>query len=292
MNKIKGIKVEEEVSLKNYNTYKLDARCKYLIKILTTEGLVEVLKYLNSNNIKWFILGNGSNVIMDEYYDGAIIKLDGLNEIKVNGKILEVDAGAMMPNMARVSLKYNLTGLEWAINIPGCLGGSINNNAGAYNSEVFDNLESIKILTSNLEVKTIDKKDIKYSYRSTNIKELGYIILGATFKLEMGDASASKELIKDRCARRLESQPLDMPSAGSVFRNPNNLYAGRLIEEVGLKGFRIGDAMVSVKHANFIVNMGNATSKDIKSLISLIHDKVEDKYNIDLVLEQEILDWK
>lgn len=292
MNKIRGIEVLEDVSLKKYNTYRLEAKCKYLITALTIEGLKEILKYLEDNNIKWFILGNGSNVIMDEYYDGAIIKLDGLNKIKVSGKKLEVEAGTLMPSMAKEALKQGLTGLEWAINIPGSVGGSINNNAGAYNGELFDNLESITVLTKELDIKEINKSDIKYSYRHTNIKELGYIVLKAIFELEKGDIESSKKLIKDRCERRLESQPLDMPSAGSVFRNPKGFYAGKLIEDVGLKGHRIGGAMVSLKHANFIVNTGNATSNDIKSLIKLIYNTIKDKYGIELVLEQEILDWK
>lgn len=148
------------------------------------------------------------------------------------------------------------------------------------------------MLNKDLEVEEILKENLIYNYRQTNIKELGLIVLEGTFNLEKGNKEESKEIIKDRCERRKMSQPLDMPSAGSVFRNPDGDFAGRLIEAVGLKGKNVGGALVSNKHANFIVNTGNATSNDIKNLIKLIKDEVKKEFDIDLVLEQEIIDWK
>jgi len=292
MRSIKGISIEENVSLKNLNTYKIDSKAKYLIKILSVEGLIDTLNYLNNNSIKYFILGAGSNVILDEYFDGVIIKLDGLNYVNINDLTVTCGSGVMMGRLASVTVNNNLTGLEWAINIPGTVGGSVNGNAGAYNSEIFDNLISIKVLTKSLEIKQMKKDEFEYSYRHTNIKELGLIVLEATFKLDEGNKEESLEIIKKRYEKRKDSQPLDMPSAGSVFRNPDNDHAGRLIEEAGLKGKRIGGAEVSLKHANFIVNADNATSNDIKSLIKLVKDTIKEKYNIELILEQEIIDWK
>lgn len=157
---------------------------------------------------------------------------------------------------------------------------------------MFDNLVSIKVLTPNLEIKELKKEEIEHSYRSTNIKKQQLIVLEGTFLLKPGNKEESLELINDRSKRRASSQPLDKPSAGSVFRNPPGDYAGRLIEEAGLKGKIIGGAMISPKHANFIVNIGNATSNDVKSLIKLIKVEVKKKFNIDLILEQEIIDWK
>ena len=276
----------------NNNTYKIPSICKYLITVNEIDGLIELLKYLRNNNIKYFILGAGSNVVLGDYFDGAVIKLNGLNYVNINDLDVVVGAGTMMGRLTMKTVEANLTGLEWAINIPGTVGGSIVGNAGAYNSEMFDSLVSIKVLNDNLEIQSIKKEDLIYNYRHTNIKELKLVVLEGTFRLDKGNKEESLELIKDRCERRCQSQPLDMPSAGSVFRNPDGDYAGRLIEQVGLKGKTLGGAQISLKHANFIVNTGSATSKDIKNLIELVQKEVKDKFDIDLIVEQEILDWK
>ena len=292
MNELKGITITENASLKNLNTYKIESSAKYLIRVENLEGLINILKYLKEHNIKYFILGAGSNIVIDDYFDGAIIKLDGLNKVTVNDKIVTAEAGAMMGALSCESINHNLTGLEWAINIPGTIGGSIVGNAGAYNKEMFDDLVSIKVLDENLEIKQIKKEEIKHSYRHTDLKGKTWIVLEATFVLEKGDKEKSLELIEERKERRMATQPLDMPSAGSVFRNPEGDHAGRLIESCGLKGKSIGGAMISPKHANFIVNTGNATSNDVKNLIKLVHTQVKQNFDVDLVLEQEIIDWK
>ena len=292
MKDIKGIIVTENASLKNLNTYKLESKAKYFIQVETLDGLINVLKYLKENKIKCFILGAGSNIIIDEYFDGAVIKLYGLKNIKVDQEQITCEAGVMMGALACTSVEHNLTGLEWAINIPGTVGGSIVGNAGAYNKDIFDSLVSIKVLDESLNVKELKKEEIKHTYRHTELKEKPWIVLEATFKLEKGNKEESLKLIEDRKIRRRATQPLDMPSAGSVFRNPENDHAGRLIEAAGLKGKKIGGAMVSLKHANFIVNTGTATSNDIKNLIKLVHTQVKEKFNKDLALEQEIIDWK
>ncbi len=292
MNYIKDIEIIENASLNKINTYKIPSTAKYLITIKSIEGLITLIEYLKKEDIPYFLLGGGSNVILDDYFDGAIIKLDGLNYIDINGLDVIAGAGVMLGRLAITTVNANLTGLEWSINIPGSLGGSIVGNAGAYNSEIFDNLVSIKVLTKNLEIKELKKSDILYTYRNTNIKEQNLIVLEGRFKLAKGNKEASLALINDRSKRRAASQPLDKPSAGSVFRNPPGDFAGRLIEEAGLKGKIIGGAMVSDKHANFIVNIGNATSNDIKSLIKLVKIEVKKKFNVDLILEQEIVDWK
>ena len=292
MKEIKGIRITTNASLKNLNTYKIESSAKYLIHVETLDGLINILKYLKENKIKYFILGAGSNIVIDNFFDGAVIKLDGLKKISVNKNIVTAESGAMMASLSSASINHNLTGLEWAINIPGTVGGSIVGNAGAYNKEIFDDLVSIKVLDETLNIKELKKEEVKHSYRHTDLKEKPWIVLEATFKLENGNKEESLKLIMDRKERRLATQPLDMPSAGSVFRNPENDHAGRLIEECGLKGKKIGGAMVSLKHANFIVNTGNATSNDVKNLIKLVHDQVKEKFGVDLVLEQEIIDWK
>lgn len=288
MNNIEGIVIEENAFI--FNTYKLESKAKYLVKVKTLDGLTSVLKYLKDNDIKYFIIGKGSNVILDEYFDGAVITIE-MNEISINGEILTAEAGAIMSAITAASLKNGLVGLEWAINIPGTIGGSVVGNAGAYKNEIFDTLNSIKVLDGDV-IKVINANDIDHSYRNTSLKSSNMIVLEATFKLERGNVNEAKEVIRDRFERRKATQPLECPSAGSVFRNPDGDFAGRLIEEAGLKGKIIGGAQVSEKHANFIVNIGGATSNDIKNLIKLIHDTVLEKFNVDLILEQEIIDWK
>lgn len=292
MQNIKDIVIFQNVSLKKYNTYKIEAKAKYLIHVLSIPALVELLCYLKKNKIPYFILGAGSNLILDEYFDGAVIKLKGFDSISIQDNVVEAEAGVMMASLALETIQHHLTGLEWVFNIPGTVGGSIVNNAGAYNSEMFDSLVRIKVLDQNLNIKEISKEELQYQYRQTNIADLGYIVLSGTFLLEEGNPEESKRLMKDRCERRKNSQPLDMPSAGSVFRNPLGDSAGRLIEQAGLKGRQLGGAKVSEKHANFIVNTGNATSNDIKNLIKLIQTEVKNQFHVDLILEQEIVDWK
>ena len=170
MNDVKDVIVKENVSLKNYNTYKVESKAKYLISVNNIDALINILRVLKEQNIEYFILGAGSNVILDDYFLGAIIKLDGLNYIEINDLEVLVGAGTMMGTLTKKTVNNNLTGLEWAINIPGTVGGSINNNAGAYNSEIFDNLISLKVLTKDFEVKEVSKTDLEISYRTSNIK--------------------------------------------------------------------------------------------------------------------------
>ena len=292
MKQIEGVSIKDNASLKNLNTYKLEGTAKNLAKVDTVDGLIKLLKYLKEENIKYFILGTGSNIVIDDYFDGVVIKLDGLKKISIDKNIIVVEAGVMMPVLSCFAIDHDLTDFEWAINIPGTVGGSIVGNAGAYNKEIFDNLVSIKVLDENLEILDIDAASIYHTYRHTDLKNKNWIVLEGTFKLEKGCKEESLKLVDERKERRLATQPLDMPSAGSVFRNPDNDHAGRLIEASGLKGKCIGGAMVSNKHANFIVNTGSATSQDIKNLIKLVHTEVKENFGVDLVLEQEIMDWK
>ena len=286
-------KVKENVDLKSYNTYKVSTISKYLIDVKSEELLVNLIKYLKENNINYFILGNGSNVVFpNEPFDGVIIKLNGLNAIDIDDDEVYVGAGVMLPKLVNETVNNCLCGLEWAAGIPGTLGGAVVGNAGAYLSEIFSFIEEIRVL-ENDEIKVLKKDDVKYSYRYSSFKEnKDVIILGAKLKLNKGSKDESEVLMKERLERRIKSQPLEYPSAGSVFRNPEGNYAGKLIEDCGLKGKKIGGAMVSEKHANFIINYDNATPKDVRDLIKLVHDTVLKETNIDLVIEQELIDWR
>lgn len=279
--------LKKEVSLKNYNTYKLDSKCKYLIIVNNILNLKELINYLKEINLKYFIIGNGSNIILPTYYNGVVIKLD-LNKIKYNNNIVEVEASCMLNKLALDTAIKGFKGLEWASGVPGTVGGSTINNAGCYGSEIFDNIIKIDILKDN-DIITLNKEDIKYRYRYTSLKEEKIIILKTYFKLEKGNKVELLTLIKERTEKRIASQPLNYPSAGSIFRNPEGDSAGRLIDEANLKGKKIGGAMISEKHANFIINYNNATSEDIIKLINLIKETIFKKYNINLILEQEII---
>jgi len=282
----------ENISLKKYNTYRLDTIAKYLVFPSVKEELRDLVKFLSENSIKYIILGNGSNVIFHhDYYDGVVILLNKLDNIVIDGNIIEVDAGYSLPKLAVEVSKLGLEGLEWAAAIPGFVGASVAMNAGAYNSSMDNVVDSVLVIDSLFNFVKLDKEQLDFSYRSSLFKKKkDFIVVSVTMKLENGDSEDLMEKINSRRVKRFMSQPLDMPSAGSVFRNPIDMYAGELIEKSGLKGYRIGDAMVSMKHANFIVNCGSAKGEDIVVLINKIKDEVKFKFGVDLVLEQIIID--
>jgi UDP-N-acetylmuramate dehydrogenase len=285
--------VLESVDLTNYNTYKIKTSASFLALPKTKEEVINLLKHLKKNSIKYFLLGNGSNVILpDENFDGVVICFKNFNNYEFIGNEVIADAGAMLPKIANDALNKSLKGLEWACGIPGTIGASVRGNAGAYLHEIMESVVSVDILDNDYNIKTINKENIKYDYRTSSLKDNNNIIISVKLHLEDGDYEESKALIQDRLQRRLASQPLDMPSAGSVFRNPfEGQPSGKIIDEAGLKGKIINGAQISEKHANFIVNIGNATSSDIVELIHLIQKEVKEKYDIDLKCEQEIVKW-
>lgn len=288
--------IKEHADLKCLNTYRIAGKARLLLSPYSINDLINTIKTLRENNVKYFILGNGSNIILnDREYDGAIIRLNNLNGIEIHKdmQMAYAEAGAMLPKLSLESINESLTGLEFAAGIPGTVGGSIYGNAGAYNSCILDYVSSVTVLDEKLELKVLEHEDIQYSYRTSMFKEeKKYIIVAAKFYLKSGDKENSLETIEDRRVRRLSSQPLEYPSAGSVFRNPDGDYAGRIIEACNLKGYKIGGAEVSEKHANFIINKNNATGKDIYNLINYVHDTIKEKTNVDLVIEQEFIDWE
>ncbi len=279
------------ISLKKLTSYKLDGVTKQLIYPDNVEELIEIIKDLREDNLKYKVIGGGSNLIFDGNYMGVLIKLDSFNNLTFDDTNVIVGAGYGLQKLAVQACKMGLSGLEFATGIPGTVGGACFNNSGAYNSDMGYIVTYVKVLTPSLEIKTLYNSDLNYHYRTSFFKDHpGYIILEAKLKLKKGNKKEIIELVTDRRKRRLESQPLDYPSAGSVFRNPEGNYAGKLIEELGFKGKRSGGAKVSEKHANFIVNTGRAKGRDIIKLINKIQEKVKEEYGIDLVLEQEIVE--
>ena len=287
-----GVEYYEDVSLKKYNTYKIDAKAKYLVFPKDSVELISLISYLKSNKCKFLVLGNGSNVIFNfEYYDGVIIRLDRFNSISINDNVIEVGAGYSLIKLANEVALLGLSGLEFASGIPGCVGASVAMNAGAYNHSLAEVVESVKVLTPDNEIITMNNEELEFNYRESFLKHnKDYIIISCKIILSHGNKEEILELISNRRIRRMESQPLNYPSAGSVFRNPEGNYAGKLIEDCGFKGYKLGGAMVSLKHANFIINYDGATGRDIVLLINKIKNSVKEKYGIDLILEQIIID--
>ena len=283
---------KENVSFKTLTTYKTGGNARVVFYPSDVNCLKEALKFLKENNISFKVFGNGSNILAsDDNYDGVIIKLTNLNKMKFEDGKIEVEAGYNFALLANTVTKKGYSGLDFACGIPASVGGAVYMNAGAYLSDVSNVLDKVTILDDNFEIKTLAKEDLDYSYRHSIFMNHNWIILKAYFTLEKADAEEMTELINDRKKRRVESQPLEFPSAGSVFRNPEGMYAGKLIEDCNLKGYVYGGGEISSKHANFIVNKGNATSGDIKYLMDLARNEVLKKYNIKLHREQELFNF-
>ena len=282
----------ENANLKKYNTYRIDCKCRYLVFPSNRDDFRNLIKYLVSHEEKFLVLGNGSNVIfLCDYYDGVVVLLNKLNGLNIDGENIEVEAGYSLQRLAIDTSNLGLEGLEFATGIPGFVGASVAMNAGAYQSSLSDVVTSVVVLNPDFEFVTMTNKELEFAYRDSFFKHHpNYFVVSVCFELKQGDKQEIMERISKRRVRRLETQPLDMPSAGSVFRNPEDMHAGALIEDLGLKGFTIGGAQVSLKHANFIVNTGDATGSEIVQVIDRIKEEVMETYHVELVLEQIIIE--
>ena len=288
-------RIERNVSLKKYTTYRCGGTAKCIVYPKNVECLTDIIRMLKREKITFKILGNGSNLLFsDKPYENVLIKLSELDNIEFFGRNkIRVGAGYSLIKLSLSAAKKGYTGLEFASGIPGTVGGAVYMNAGAYKSDMGYIVESVKVLTPELKIINLENREMNFHYRSSFLQSHpGYICLEVVIKLAKGKKEAIEEVIRERRARRMESQPLEYPSAGSVFRNPEGNYAGKLVEDVGLKGKTYGGAMISDKHANFVINYNNAKSSDIKHLIDEAHDKVLKGYGIDLKVEQEFVNWE
>lgn len=288
-------KYEENIPLKKITTYKVGGVASVIVYPKNVDCLIRILKVIKEENVKYKVLGKGSNVLFSSKpYEGIIIKLDEFDQIKfLSRNKIRVGAGYSLIKLCMVACKKGLAGLEFAAGIPGNIGGAVYMNAGAYKSDMGYIVQNVKVLTPELKIITLENKEMNFHYRTSYLQtHPGYICLEVTLKLQKGKKELIEEVIKERKQRRLASQPLEYPSAGSVFRNPEGMFAGQLIEELGLKGMTKGGAMVSEKHANFIINYKNATGEDIKELIEYVHEEVLKKYNVDMKIEQEFVNWE
>lgn len=281
---------DEEMS--KHTSFKIGGKADIFAVVDSVEDLIQIEKYAKENNIFTFIMGNGSNLLVsDNGIRGIVIKLgDEFKKISIEEEYITVGAACSINALAQFALENELTGFEWAFGIPGSVGGAVFMNAGAYGGSMSDVVFETTYLDENYNLCKLESDEHKFGYRKSvfKTKEINGIILSTKIKLKKGDKKEIWEGMQKYINARIEKQPLNMPSAGSVFKRPDGHFVGKMIEDLGLKGFTIGGAQVSEKHAGFIVNLGDATSKDIKELIKYIQSKVKEKYNVDL--ETEVLE--
>ena len=278
--------------MKNHTSFCVGGPAKLLIKPRDEEALVEILKSIRKNNYKYYILGNCTNIIVrDKGFDGIIIKLKNkLNDVKkVSDKEIYAGTGASMKKISEFAMENSLTGLEFAHGIPGSLGGAIVMNAGAYDGEIKNVVKSVRLLDENLNVIEVPGDEMNFSYRHSLVQERNLIVLGATFSLEDGDKNKIREKYEDFDQRRADKQPLDMPSAGSTFKRPTGYFAGKLIDNSGLRGFTHKGAGISEKHCGFVVNKNKATAQDVLETIEIVQKVVHDKFDVTLEREVKII---
>ena len=256
----------------------------------TAEELKAVLAACRKADTPWYVIGNGSNLLVsDKGFPGVIISTDKFDRLEVNGTEITVGAGVMLSKLANTAYKAGLTGLEFAAGIPGTVGGACVMNAGAYGSEMINVLKSVTVLTQEGTVETLPAEKLELGYRTSVIPKKGYLVLEAVMSLTEGNMEESKALMDDLAFRRKDKQPLEFPSAGSTFKRPAGHFAGKLIEDCGLKGFTVGGAQVSEKHAGFVINKGGATASDIYNLCKEVEKRVKAEFGVSLEMEVKLL---
>ena len=283
-----GCKFEENSSMKDHVTMKVGGKADLVVKINSQESLIETIKAAKENEIPYYVLGNGSNVIVNDNGIKGIVILIGNDfaNISVNGDIIESEAGASLAKLCLTALDNEFKGIEFAWGIPGTVGGAVYMNAGAYGGEICQVIDSCDYLDSDLTIKTVKTDDMQLSYRHSMFTDTDKIILRARFKLQKGDKTEIRELMDKNMTARKTKQPLEFPSSGSTFKRPVGSYASKLIEECGLKGLTVGGAQVSTKHSGFVINAGDATCEDILNLIALVKQSVYDQTGF--LLEEEV----
>lgn len=287
-----GAVTEENAPMSKYTSFKTGGNADLFIIPASVDSLSQIIKKCNELNIKPFIMGNGSNLLVtDNGYKGVIIKIgSNLSSMKLlDENTIECESGVMMKALCNFALDNSLSGLEFAFGIPGNLGGAVYMNAGAYGGEMKDVLYSCTHIDNDGNIGTLTKDQLDLGYRRSAYTENGYTIISATLKLQKGDKTEIKEAMNDKLRRRKDKQPLEFPSAGSTFKRPEGYFAGALIEDCNLKGYTIGGAQVSEKHAGFVINRGGATSTDILNLIKHIQDTVFEKHGVKLETEVKII---
>lgn len=281
--------IKENVSLKKFNTFKIGGKARYFFVAIKKEELIKSVNLANDFKLPFFVLGNGSNLLIsDKGFKGLVIKLQ-VTGYKLQGNKIYAKAGISLGQLVSIALKNNLTGLEWAIGIPGNLGGAIYGNAGAFDQSMSNIIKEVEVYdVKNKETKILKNKNCQFDYRESIFKKKrNLIIISAILNFKKGNEKKIRQKIRKYLIHRLKTQPLDFPSIGSIFKNPKGFFAAELIEKCGLKGKKIGDVKISEKHANFIINLGKGKARDVIKLINIIKKKVKEKFGI--ILEEEII---
>ncbi len=287
--KIHNINIAKNEPLNHHCTFNIGGECDFFVQTKSTNSLIDVIYTCNQHNIPYKVIGNGSNLLFDDNgFKGVIIQYTN-DTIQYKDKVLSVSSGADMSNVIQYCLNHDIGGFEFAIGIPCKIGGAIVNNLGAYNHSISDNLTTVTVLR-NKHLVFLSKDDCGFDYHSSKIHKKD-IILSANFTPPKQDCEVTRFKAQQYINKRIISQPLKYPNAGSVFRRKDNLIPAKLIDNAGLKGLRVGNAQISVKHAGFIVNRGGAKCKDVLTLINLIKEDILTKYNQNLELEIEYLPY-
>ncbi len=282
----KNICYKQNEPMKHHTSFKIGGECDCFVMPKTVFELKDVIKIAKELKIPYFILGKGSNILVSDFgIEGVVISTSNLSGITVNGDEITACAGETVAALCNAALKNGLSGLEFAFGIPGSVGGGLYMNAGAYGGEFKDAVSSAEFLSLDGEILKIDVNEMELGYRTSIFKQNGGIILSVTFKLQKGENAEIKAKMDDFLNRRITKQPLEYGSAGSTFKRPTGYFAGALIEKNGFKGKTVGGAMVSEKHAGFVINYNNATASDVKNLMAEIQKKVKENDGVDLVPE-------
>lgn len=280
--------VKREEPMKKHTTFRIGGPAEYYVCPHSAEELKKILQICKENHLPFFILGNGSNLLVsDKGYRGVVIQLwKNFSDIAVEGSRIRAKAGASLAKIAAEALNEGPAGMEFAAGIPGTLGGAVVMNAGAYGGEIKDIICEAEVLDAEGNVLFLSKEELELGYRSSIVKEKGYIVLSALLELHTGERKEIAGKMEELKEQRVSKQPLDMPSAGSTFKRPEGYFAGKLIMDCGLRGFSVGDAQVSEKHCGFVVNKGNATAEEVLKLIREVQRQVKEKF--DVMLETEV----
>lgn len=291
LRKILGVEnVVIDEPMKNHTSFKVGGPADVLVYPTNYDMITQVIKLCKESNVNYFILGNGSNLLVkDGGIRGVVIKFAKLNKITIDGDKIIAESGAKLNDVSAAALNSSLTGFEFASGIPGSIGGATTMNAGAYDGEMSKVLHSALVIDNKGEVRNLSKEELELSYRMSAILKYGYIVLQVTLKLTPGDKNKIKARIDELTQKRTDKQPLEYASAGSTFKRPEGYFASKLIQDAGLKGVYVGAAEVSEKHSGFLINKGGASAKDVLELISLVQTKVQEKFGVELHTEVRII---
>ena len=268
-----GCEILNNEPLSRHTTFKLGGNCIAMIEVGSVDALKELIRCAKDDKIRYYVLGKGSNVLFDDRgFDGVVLHIGAaMSQVSfVDDTTVSVQAGCSLMKLCRCALDNSLTGLEFAYGIPGTVGGAVFMNAGAYGGEIKDIIKSCTVVTADGEVETLTAQQLEMGYRSSSIQKTGAVVCEAVFELKKGDKAEIEAKMEELMGRRKDKQPLDLPNAGSTFKRPEGFFAGKLIQDCGLRGFKVGGAQVSQKHCGFVVNADNASSADVVSLIEQV----------------------